>query len=66
MDWWCDTCASQGGCDGAKPAASLGGTYCSNTTINATAAWLLSDAARYVTGHTMVADGGVMAGPLLP
>ena len=34
--------------------------------IAATAAWLLSDAARYVTGHTMVADGGVMAGPLLP
>ena len=38
MDWWCDTCASPGGCPGAKPAASLGGTYCSNTTINATAA----------------------------
>jgi NAD(P)-dependent dehydrogenase (short-subunit alcohol dehydrogenase family) len=34
--------------------------------IAATAAWLLSDAARYVTGHTMIADGGVMAGPLLP
>ena len=53
MDWWCDTCASQGGCDGAKPAASLGGTYCSNTTINATAA----TAAAGHTDPTKCGDG---------
>ena len=38
MDWWCDTCTTKGGCDGAKPAKAQGGVYCSNTTLNATAA----------------------------
>ena len=40
MDWWCDTCAKAGGCAGAKPAKAIGGTFCMNVTLNATASAL--------------------------
>eukprot|EP01043_Picozoa_sp_COSAG02_P017874 COSAG02_NODE_820_length_16798_cov_10.212887_7_plen_350_part_00 len=39
MDWWCDICTTKGGCsDAVKPAKAAGGVYCSNATLNATAA----------------------------
>ena len=39
MDWWCDICTATGGCqDAVKPAKAAGGVYCSNATLNTTAA----------------------------